>query len=188
MKEIIVLTIIAGLILIVFVLTLILGVAKKNRKLKIIALSFFIAFLSLATLTGYKFVTKSYNKITQTLKPRTGTEIYNSLFGIPKSDCVKILNSQDQMIPKIDYAIWLHFKTCPEELHRILSLHDFSSETISTKGLEIDGPSANEKWFNPASLGDSIFIFNYKKDDYGNGQTIYSSLDSTKVFCIDVLD
>jgi hypothetical protein len=37
-------------------------------------------------------------------------------------------------------------------------------------------------------LGDSIFVFNYKKDDYGNGQTIYSSLDSTKVFCIDVLD
>jgi hypothetical protein len=101
---------------------------------------------------------------------------------------VKVLNSQDQVIPKIDYAIWLYFETCPKELNRILNLHSFSSETISTKGLEIDGPSANEKWFEPASLGDSILVFTYKKDHYGNGQTIYSSVDSTKVFCIDVLD
>jgi hypothetical protein len=169
-------------------LTLIFGLTRKNKQLKLIAIFSFIAFLCLASLTGYKFITKSYNKIANTLKPRTGDEIYDSLFGNPKSDCVKILNSQDQMIPKIDYAIWLHFETCPEELNRILSLHSFSSEIISTKGLEIDGPSANEKWFNPASLGDSILVFNYKKDDYGNGQTIYSSLDSTQVFCIDVLD
>jgi hypothetical protein len=33
-----------------------------------------------------------------------------------------------------------------------------------------------------------LLVFVYKKDDFGNGQTIYSSLDSTKVFCIDVLD
>jgi hypothetical protein len=188
MKEIIVLTIIAGLIFIVSVLTLIFGFLKKSKKLKLIALFFFISFASLAGLTGYKFVTKSYNKITRTLKPRTGTEIYNSLFGNPKLDCVKVLNSQDQVIPKIDYAIWLYFETCPKELNRILNLHSFSSETISTKGLEIDGPSANEKWFEPASLGDSILVFTYKKDHYGNGQTIYSSVDSTKVFCIDVLD
>ncbi len=188
MKEIIVLTIITGLIFIIFSLTLIFGLTKKNRKLKLIAIFSFIAFLSLTGLTGYKFVTKSYHKITDTLKPRTGNEIYDALFGKPKSGCVTVLNSQDQTIPKIDYAIWLHFETCPEELNRILSLHNFSSETIPTNELRVDGPSANEKWFNPASLGDSIFVFNYKKDDYGNGQTIYSSLDSTKVFCIDVLD
>jgi hypothetical protein len=72
MKEIIVLTIIAGLIFIVFVLTLIFGFLKKSKKLKLIALFFFISFASLAGLTGYKFVTKSYNKITGNIKTKNG--------------------------------------------------------------------------------------------------------------------
>ncbi|MFN5214064.1 MAG: hypothetical protein ACK5DY_05550 [Bacteroidota bacterium] len=50
------------------------------------------------------------------------------------------------------------------------------------------GPSVNTDWFKPQSLGDSIWVFIYNLDEYGNGQTIYSSLDSTKAFCIDVLD
>ena len=94
--------------------------------------------------TGYQFVTKSYKKVADILKPRTDDEIYNALFGKRKFDCVNVLNKQDQVIPKIDYAIWLQFETCPEELKRILSQHEFTSEKISTSGLEVDGPSANE--------------------------------------------
>ena len=90
--------------------------------------------------------------------------------------------------PKIDYAIWLQFGTCPDELKRILSIHDFKTERQSTKGWNTDGPLANENWFKPETLGDTILVFKYSKDQYGNGQIIYSSLDSTKVFCIDTYD
>ena len=188
MKEIILLTVITGLFFLTGALTLVFGFIKKSKNLKHLSLFIFIGFLALAGWTGYKLVSKSYKKVTGTLKPRTGDQIYDALFEKRKYDCVKVLNHQDQVVPKIDYAIWLHFETCPEELKRILSRHKFSTEIISTIELEVDGPSANDKWFNPASLGDSIFLFKYQKDEYGNGQTIYSSLDSSKVFCIDILD
>ena len=122
------------------------------------------------------------------MKPRTGDEIYNALFGKTQTSCIKILKYQDQVIPKIDYAIWLYFETCPRELSRILSIHDFNSKTLSTNGWDTDEPLANENWFKPETLGDSIVVFTYKKDEYGNGQYIYSSLDSTKVFCKDIFD
>jgi len=101
MKLIITLTIITALIFNIFILTLIFGWTKKNKKLKITTLYAFIAFLSLGGLTGYKLVTKSYYKVTKTLKPRTGDEIYDGLFGKRETNCVKVLNYQDQVVPKL---------------------------------------------------------------------------------------
>ncbi|POS00544.1 hypothetical protein Q361_1682 [Flavobacterium croceum DSM 17960] len=188
MKELIILTVISGLAFLLFLVTLILGLTKKNKKLKLTSLLLFFAFIGLTAWTGFKFVSKTYNKVTETLRPRTGDEIYDALFDKRKTDCIKILNFQDQVVPKIDYAIWLHFETCPDELKRILSLHDFKTEIVSTKGWNTDGPLANENWFKPETLGDSILVFTYNKDEYGNGQYIYSSIDSTKVFLKDILD
>lgn len=188
MKELIILTVISGFTFLVFLVTLILGFMRKNKKLKLTSLLLFFAFIGLTAWTGFKFVSKTYNKVTETLRPRTGDEIYEALFDKGKIDCIKILNYQDQVVPKIDYAIWLHFETCPDELKRILCLHDFKTEIVSTKGWNTEGPLANENWFKPESLGDSILVFTYKKDEYGNGQHIYSSIDSTKVFLKDILD
>ena len=50
------------------------------------------------------------------------------------------------------------------------------------------GPFATENWFRPEQMGDSILIFDYEKDGYGNGQTIYSKLDKTEAYCIDIQD
>lgn len=122
------------------------------------------------------------------LRPRTGEEIYSALFGKTENICLKVLNYQDQIVPKIDYAIWLHFDNCPDELKRILQLHEYKTELQSTNGWQTTGPLANDNWFKPETLGDTVLVFTYKKDEYGNGQTIYSSLDSTKAFCIDILD
>ena len=188
MKELIILTVISGLAFLVFLVTLILGFTKKDKKLKLTALLFFFAFIGLTAWTGFKFVSKTYNKVAETLRPRTGDEIYDALFDKRQTDCIKILNFQDQVVPKMDYAIWLHFETCPKELKRILSLHDFKTEVVSTSGWETNGPLAHENWFKPETLGDSILVFTYNKDEYGNGQYIYSSLDSSKVFVIDILD
>ena len=121
-------------------------------------------------------------------KPRTGEEIYLALFGKPQHGCLKVINQQDQIIPKIDYAIWLEFETCAEELKRILSLHNFTTEKQATKGWNTEGPLAHENWFKPEALGDTVWVYKWQKDEYGNGQTIYSKLDCTKAFCIDILD
>jgi hypothetical protein len=188
MKEIITWTIFTGLLFVGFLTTLIFGLVKKKRKFVFISVGILLLVIGCASWTGYLFVSKSYNRVSDMFKPRTGEEIYAALFGKTDNNCLKVLNYQDQVVPKIDYAIWLHFAICPDELKRILKLHDFEFEKQSTKGWQTDGPSANEKWFKPETLGDSVLVFKYKKDEYGNGQTIYSSLDSTKVFCIDILD
>lgn len=188
MKEVIVLTIISALVFFTFLVTIILGFTNKNKKLKMTSLFVLFVFIVCAGWTGYKIGGKTYNKVAENLRPRTGEEIYESLFGKSQRDCVKILNYQDQVIPKIDYAIWLQFETCPAELRRILSSHNFKSEIVSTRKWNTDEPLANKNWFKPESLGDSILVSVYRKDDYGNEQYIYSSLDSTKVFVKDILD
>ena len=189
MKEIITLTLITGLTFLIFGLTLVFGFIKKNRNLKLTSLVVFITFIALAGWTGYKFVPKSYNKVSDTLKPRTGDEIYDALFDKRQTDCVKVLNYQDQVVPKIDYAIWLHFETCPNELKRILSRHEFSAEKLPTKNWDGKIPYGETlDWFNPSILGDTIMVFEYSTNDSRNIQTIWAKLDSTKVFCRDILD
>lgn len=188
MKEIIIWTAFTVTAFTAFLVTLIIGLIKKKRKTVLASIVVLLFGLCFGLRTAYLFTSKSYNRLTEIFRPRTGIEIYTALFGQPTSDCIEVLNYQDQVVPKIDYAIWLHFKTCSDELQRILSLHDFKTEIVSTKGWDTDGPLAHENWFKPETLGDSILTFTYNKDDYGNGQYIYSSLDSTQVFCKDILD
>ena len=188
MKEIITWTVISGLIFIGFLTILIFGLVKNKRKFVLFSIGLLSLLVVSSGWTIYLFGSKSYNRVADMLKPRTGEEIYTALFGKAEDKCVKVLNYQDQVVPKIDYAIWLHFETCPDELIRILQRHNFQTDKQATKGWQTDGPSANEKWFKPESLGDSVLVFKYNKDEFGNGQTIYSSLDSTRAFCIDVLD
>jgi hypothetical protein len=189
MKEIIILTVITGLAFLTFALFLSCGIIKKNRKLLLTSVFAFIVFISFASWTGYEFVTQSYNKVADTFKPRTGDEIYDALFDKRQINCVKVLNHQDQVVPKIDYAIWLHFETCPAELKRILSRHEFSGEKVATNGLDGKIPlGATLDWFKPATLGDTILVYEYSTENSRNIQTIWASVDSTKVFCRDIAD
>ena len=189
MKEVIILTILTGLVFLTFLVTIILGFTKKNKKLKLTSLFVFFAFIVCVGWTGYKIVNKTYNKVADTFKMRTGDEIYDALFDKRKTDCVKILNYQDQVVPKIDYAIWLHFKTCPKELERILSKHDFNNEKLSTDNWNGKIPLGETlEWFNPTTLGDTILVYEFSTNDSRNIQTIWTNLDSSEVFVRDILD
>ena len=112
---------------------------KKNKRLKLIAILLLFAFIALF-----------YIKVRETFRSRTGEEIYEALFGKQKTNCVAILNYQDQVVPKIDYAIWLQFETCPEELKKILSKYEFSAGKVSTDNWDGKIPYGETiKWFNP---------------------------------------
>ena len=189
MGILIILIIISALGLLIFLVTLILGLIKKNKKLKLTALLSFMVFIGVTGWTGYMIVNISYNKVSDTFKRRTGDEIYDALFDKRKTACVKIINYQDQVVPKIDYAIWLHFKTCPEELKRILSKHNFEVKKLPTDKWNEKIPSGETiEWFNPRTLGDSIIVYEYSTNDYRNIQTIWSNLDSTEVYVRDIFD
>ncbi|WP_324027841.1 hypothetical protein QSV08_07810 [Maribacter sp. BPC-D8] len=189
MKEVLILTIISGLVFLTFLVTLILGFIKKKKKLKLTSLFLFFAFIACTGWTGYKIVSKTYNKVADTFKPRTGDEIYDALFDKRTTNCIKILNFQDQVVPRIDYGIWLHFETCPAELNRVLSKHEFNAEKLSTYYTNGKIPFGETlEWFNPTTLGDSIMLYEYATDDNRNIQTIWAKLDSTEVFVRDILD
>lgn len=137
----------------------------------------------------YLIANKSINKISEITKPRDGQEIYKALFGNDENECVEILNYQDQIIPKIDYAIWLNFTICPEECKRILSEFNYSKEELETKNWGEGTPLAeNINWWNPKSMGDFINVYEYRIKEGKNIRTLWISSDSTEVYCRDILD
>jgi hypothetical protein len=189
MREILILTIITGVFFISFIAILVLGLLKKKRKLIIASVTVLFCSVGLASWTGYTFLKKSINKVTGALKPRSGEEIYKALFGQDESGCVRVTNSQDQIIPKIDVAIWLKFETCPAELKRILSRHPFEFSKIETASWAESIPYGEPvDWLNPQLMGDTIFVYEYSSEDSRNIQTLWTSRDSTRVLCRDIFD
>ena len=88
MKEVIILTILTGLVFLTFLVTIILGFTKKNKKLKLTSSFVFFAFIVCVGWTGYKIVNKTYKKVVETFKMRTGDEIYDALFDKRKTKIV----------------------------------------------------------------------------------------------------
>ena len=180
----ILLTTISGLTLLLFLVTLILGIKKKNKPLRVLSLFLLFAFAGLSSWTAFKFAKKSYKVVTEMLKPRTGDEIYNALFDKRETNCVKVLNYQDQIVPKMDDAIWLEFETCPKELKRILTKHKFSVSTFYKVEISNEGTLSR---FDPATLGDTIMVYECTMEECKIWQTIWSNMDSTKAIVRDIL-
>jgi hypothetical protein len=189
MKEVIIYGLLAGLTFVGFIGLLIIGLIRKRRNLILISIVIFLITISLGITTGYKIITKSYNKISEMTEPRSGEEIYNALFGKTDNDCLKISDYQDQIVPKIDYAIWLYFKTCPEECSRILSEFDYNIGELETKNWNSGTPLAeNIEWWKPKEMGDTIIVYEYPIKEGKNIRTLWISKDSTEVYCRDILD
>jgi len=122
---------------------------------------------------------------------RSSKQLYEAFFGKPTNNCVKILESRDANAVD-DQMLYLHFKTCPEEVKRILSLVSYTSQTMSKKDIELMYlyPSNTDeslipytpKWFDIRKLGDSCIRFYYKWEDKDYAQVLYLSNDSSEVF------
>ncbi len=179
----------SGLTFIIFIFLIVVGYVKKRNVFKRLSLVFLFVFFVLISWSCYQFLSKSYQNVKEVITPRTGDEIYDTLFDTRKSNCVQILQYQDQVIPKIDYAIWLHFRTCPSELKRILSKHRFSKEVVTSPSTSLSIPQyKNIKWFNPLSLGDTILIYEYVNERRSNIQTIFTTPQGNEVFVRDIFD
>lgn len=189
MKEVLILAVISGVLFITFILLIVIGIVRKRKKITLVS----IVFLVMTTIGGsilvYKVISKGYKKVSKIIEPRSGDEIYVSLLGKDSETCSKILHYQDQVVPKIDYAIWLHFKTCPKESGRILSEYPYHKELLKTKDWKSETPyGEGVEWWNPKSMGDSILVFEYVITEGKNIRTFWMNMDSTEVYCRDVLD
>lgn len=185
MNELYTLLLNAGITLLVFITLLLAGIIKKQMGYIYLSLLALLAGIIWVSWGVYSVGKKTLRSAFQ---PRSGTAIYEALLGKPDTNCVSVLHSRDQLIPKIDTEIILHFKTCPGELQRILNNKAFKeSVRIPAAAVKDHLSSALPDWFRPAEMSDTLLVFS-SIDDYGNGQEIYSSPDSTEVYLRDIWD
>jgi hypothetical protein len=185
MQFIISLGIIALFLFIASIIFFLIAISKKKMPLFYLAL--ILSFLGVGTglYAGYVFIQKSYFRISDSLKQRTGDEIYAALFDGKPEKCTVVLETQDQMLPIIDVAIYLHFKTCEAELNRILKQQHYEMSLLEK--YDFDTSSTTEPdWFKPLKMSDSIFVYTYKKNDFGSYQTLFVSKKKDEVYCMDV--
>lgn len=175
------------LFLIAFLFLLIFGLLKRKRRIFLLAIFSLIIALLFGILSAYQIASKSYNHVTGWFKARSGSEIYEALFDRPVNSCHKVLDFQDPVIPRIDTELLLHFTTCPEEMKRILHQKEFSFSKISNAQI-LSASNENDTWFKPELLGDTVLIFEHQYDNSSNFQRLYSNMDSTEVYLIDVWD
>lgn len=175
------------LFLIAFLFLLIFGLLKRKRRIFLLAIFSLIIALLFGILSAYQIASKSYNQVTGWFKARSGADIYEALFDKPANSCIKVLDFQDPVIPRIYTELLLHFTTCPEEMKRILHQKEFSYSKISNAQI-LSASNENDTWFKPESLGDTVLVFEHQYDNSSNFQGLYSNLDSTEVYLIDVWD
>ena len=204
MKEIILYGITSGLFFLIFIIFFLIAIVKKRNWFYLYGVTFLFISLASFFITINKVSSKTYNRVDQSInaisnqygdmksslrdlssvfEPRTGEEIYTTLFNDSIADCVKINRFQDQVVPKIDYAILLHFQTCNDEVRRILKLRTFKPNKVLSSNIN----DSMSEWFLPNSFNDSVLVFT-SLDEYGNGQVLYVNSDSTEVYCKDILD
>ncbi len=185
MNELYTLLLNAGITLLVFIALLLAGIIKKQMGYIYLSLLALLAGIIWVSWGAFSFGKRT---LQSALQPRSGIAIYEALLGKPGTDCVRVLHHRDQMIPKIDTEITLHFKTCPPELQRILSNKAFKeSARIPATAVRDRLSSTLPDWFRPAEMNDTLLVFS-NTDATGNGQEIYSSPDSMEVYLRDIWD
>ena len=127
-----------------------------------------------------------------TLFSRNKQRIYNDFFGKAQTNCTQILNARDARAFD-DPSVWIHFKTCPEELKRILAQVPYTVKPLDSVMMNFEFPEPSEideslistdppRWWVLKSLGDTCLKFEYFHPDKDYAQFAYISLDSTEVF------
>jgi hypothetical protein len=52
---------------------------------------------------------------------------------------------------------------------------------------DFDTSSTTEPdWFELSKMGDSVYVYTYKRNDFGSYQTLFVSKKKDEVYCIDV--
>lgn len=182
---------ISVLLFVFFLIFIILGVKKKNKRSVFISIFFLLLTLITCFWVLYLFLTKSYNKVAEVFRPRSGIEIYSSQFGKPTENCVSVINKMDQIVPRLDCCIWLEFKTCPKELNRIILQEPYKMKKYLSLDTTLYIPNYSPKplWWTPHILGDSIFVMRkYNPENPNRDKVLIFSKDSSHVFYYDMAD
>ena len=186
MQDFILLGVFSLILLIGSIVFFFIAIAKKKMPLFYLALLLSFVGVGTGLFAGYTFLYKSYIKISDAFKPRTGTQIYAALFDGNPNECTEVIEKQDQVVPVIDVAIYLHFKSCEAELNRILKQQQYEMSVLVKNEEDTTSNSIDPDWFEPSKMGDSVYVYTYKKDDFGNYQSLFVSKKKHEVYCKDI--
>jgi hypothetical protein len=189
MKEIIGLSILASILFGAALWLGFYGLLKRFKQLLYVALASLLLCILVAGWAAYRTFSNSYRHVAEAVRPRRGAEIYQALFGQSPVACTRVLAAQNQVVPRIDDAIWLHFTTCPGEFKRLVTRYPFDGGKEPTaQWLEQIPGAQNISWFRPQAMGDTILVYEYATERSRNIQTFWASRDSTEVFYRDIAD
>jgi hypothetical protein len=102
-------------------------------------------------------------------------EAYENMFGKSTTGCVHVSNSMLPVVPRIDCCTYLEFRTCPEELKRIIAQSRYEPATDKTT------PGTPPAWWQPAALGSNAISLSCSPDE-DSYQLLLFSADSTHAF------
>lgn len=166
---------VTALLLVASITTAVGAIRRRSVSRFIGAVGLFILFLISGAVTvlkaGWKVLEKTRAVVTLS---RTGNQMYIDLWGKAPNGCVEVIDHQDAVLPVIDDAVTLHFKTCPEELRRILGDKSYDVHRLDTASWPGGGRQAR---------GNTVIQLLHTRER--GGQQFYISEDSTEVYFTD---
>ena len=187
MQSLIIFASLAVIFLAGFAVTMILSIVKRQRVFLLISLTCLVLCCSAGGYAMYLTLSKTSNKLQSVLKPRDGIAIYRALFGSSELNCVEILDRQDQIVPRLDVGIFLHFRTCESEIKRIVKKAELTARGVLSNEQTSIGQS-EPSWFQPILLGDSVFVWKYSRETGNNWRALYVDKNMSEAYYSDIAD
>jgi len=183
---------------IIFIFLLVTRIKIKSLKRVFIGLGILgftvFCFFWLGIIAAGKAYTKGSEiliDVKKSFEPRTGEEIYNTLFGPPADNCLTVLNKTDQIVPRLDCCIWLDFRTCPLELRRIIALEKYKSTVYNSIDTAeyIPTYSPMPVWWTPYKLNKTITVLTtYDTANPNRNKILIFAKDSSHAYYCDMAD
>ena len=164
------------ILFIAVVVLALMAIVRRKLKLFIAATALFFVCMGCGVYTLLKAGVKVLGIATKTFALEDGEHIYERTWGKPASSCVQILEYRDATIPIMDFEICLQFKTCPDEVARILAGKEYTSKVVDARVAQTL-PLAGSKSF--ASTPSVIYLL---ADTEHGREELYISADSTEVY------
>lgn len=163
------------LLLVVSIVTAVGAIRRRSVSRFIGAVALFVLFLVSAAVTVLKAGWKVLNTVREVaIDTRNGNDVYVSIWGKPVGGCLQVLDYNVVSGSGNDDSLQLHFRTCPEEVRRIL--HGEIADKSNVPASEWPGLRKSD--------GGNIMKVVVSN---GNGRRLfYISADSTEVYYSDV--
>lgn len=145
-----------------------------------------LATFALAGLSGtyaaYLIANRAIDEVRTLASPRSGEEIYGSLFGTPAPGSVQVIAYKDALLPALDDTILLRVTTTAAELRRVLGTAEYTFA-----GTMLD-PAGDSGHFDPGSLGPDHVGLHATISEGRHWRSLYFSTDSTNMIVVEVSD